>query len=332
MTRAMAPGVLALLLLAAFAVGGFALALHRRRSAAAARLERRTLHHAFARVLESACTESEALAVLDGYLRRDVPGTRFVFERAEDGRASDCAALRHGEPHRESDPVTLHRCDTCREGGITFCVPAIARGTCLGVLRVSGRIPTPDERERIAAAVRFAAPTLANIRSLARVETNALADPLTDLPNRRATSDQLARMVAEATRSETALSLLLVDLDHFAEVNDEHGISVGDSTLVAVSRALRGATRASDYVGRIGGEEFALLLHDTDSDGAAVVAANVLQAVRDLRVDSRDGPLTASVGIATYPQDAPDGRELFNAADHALSLAKDDGRDRAVAF
>jgi diguanylate cyclase (GGDEF)-like protein len=332
MTREMAPGVLVLLLLAALAVSGLALVVYRRRSAVAATVQRRTLHHAFTRVLESARTESEALSVLDGYLRRDVPGTRFVFEAADDGRESDCAALRHGEPHRESDPATLRRCEVCREGGIAFCVPAIARGVTLGVLRVSGRTPTPDERERIAAAVRFAAPTLAGIRNLARVEANALADPLTALPNRRATSDQLSRMVAEATRSETTLSLLVVDLDHFAHVNDEHGISVGDSTLVAVSRALRGATRASDYVGRIGGEEFALLLHDTDSLGAAVVAANVLQAVRDLRVDSRDGPLTASVGIATYPQDAPDGRELFNAADHALSLAKDDGRDRAVAF
>jgi diguanylate cyclase (GGDEF)-like protein len=332
MIGAMAPGVLVLLLLAALAVGGFALALHRRRSTAAATVERRTLHHAFTRVLESACTEAEALTVLDGYLRRDVPGTRFVFERAEDGSASACTALRHGEPHCGSDPATLRRCDTCRESGTTYCVPAIARGACLGVLRVSGRTPTPDERERIAAAVRFAAPTLANIRSLARVESNALADPLTELPNRRATSDQLARMVAEATRSENPLSLLVVDLDHFAHVNDEHGVPAGDTTLVAVARALRTATRASDFVGRIGGEEFALLLHDTDSNGAAVVAANVLQAVRDLRVDGRDGPLTASVGIATYPQDAPDARELFNAADHALSLAKDDGRDRAVAF
>jgi diguanylate cyclase (GGDEF)-like protein len=330
MTRAMALGVLVLLLLAAVAAGGLALARRRRRAAAAA-LERRTLHHAFTRVLESACTESEALAVLDGYLRRDVSGTRFVFERTDGPPASTCAALVDTAPHAESDRSAL-RCDTCRESGTTFCVPAVARGACLGVLRVAGRTPTADERERIAAAVRFAAPTLANIRSLARVESNALADPLTGLPNRRATSDQLSRMVAEATRSETALSLLLVDLDHFADVNDELGVPAGDSTLVDVARALAATTRASDFVGRIGGEEFALLLHDTDSDGAAVVAANVLQAVRDLRVDGREGPLTASVGIATYPQDAPDSRELFNAADHALSLAKDDGRDRAVAF
>jgi diguanylate cyclase (GGDEF)-like protein len=328
----MAPGVLVLLLLAAAAVGGLAVAADtRRRRIAAAAVERRTLHHAFTRVLQSACTESEALAVLDGYLRRDVPGTRFVFEQA-DGSEPSCTALRTGEPHCEVDPTTLVRCETCRESGTSLCVPAIARGTCLGVLRVTGRTPTAEERERIAAAVRFAAPVLANIRNVASTETHALADLLTGLPNRRATSDQLTRMVAEATRSELAVSLLLVDLDHFSHINDEHGVPAGDATLVAVGRALAATTRASDFVGRIGGEEFALLLHDTNTEGAAVVAANVLQAVRDLRVDGRDGPLTASVGIATYPQDAPDGRELFNAADHALSLAKDDGRDRAVAF
>jgi diguanylate cyclase (GGDEF)-like protein len=329
----MALGVLLIVLLAACAalVAAAAAAWQRRRADRLER-ERRALHDAFTRVLGNARTESEALAVLDGYLRRDTPGVRFVFQRVDEAGEPDCVSLRDGDPHAEVDAATLARCDRCREDGSSFCVPAVARGRRVGVLRASGRTPTPEERERIAAAVRFAAPALASMRDVSTLDERALADELTGLPNRRATSDHLERMVAEATRSDTHLSFLVVDLDHFAHLNEEQGLAAGDAALTAIAGALRETVRSSDVVGRIGGEEFALLLHDTDTNGAAIVAANVLQAVRDLGLDGVDGPLTASVGIATYPQDAPDGRELYNAADHALSLAKADGRDRAVAF
>lgn len=317
----------------AFAVGVLVAVLRRRRETDAQR-RRRHAQEAFGRVLQTVRSESEAITVLDGYLRSDVPGARFVFLRVDEAGQlhDDCIALRSGEGHAEDDPSTLIRCDVCREAKTTLCVPAVARGRRVGVLRVAGRTLTPDERDVVAATVRYAAPAIENVRSRAHDELRALADELTGLPNRRGVSDGLGRMVAEAARSGIPLSLLLVDLDGFAQVNERQGIQGGDKLLAAVARGLVAATRASDLVGRHGGEEFTLLLHDTDGRGAAVVAENILRVVRELGRELGADGLTASVGMATYPQDAPDASELFRAADHALSRAKAEGSDRAEAF
>ena len=105
---------------------------------------------------------------------------------------------------------------------------------------------------------------LANLRNLAIAEIRAATDGLTGLPNKRAVTDTLKRMFAQAATARSPLALLMLDLDHFKQVNDKRGHAVGDQVLANVGAVMRGAMRSRDFAGRNGGEEFAILLPDTE--------------------------------------------------------------------
>jgi diguanylate cyclase (GGDEF)-like protein len=177
-----------------------------------------------------------------------------------------------------------------------------------------------------------AAPVLANLRNLAIAEIRAATDALTELPNNRAVQDTIKRMVAQASRSVSPLSAALLDLDQFKRVNDTYGHSRGDEVLAAVATVLRSSLRESDFVGRYGGEEFLLLLPDTGRDQAVVVAEKVRVAVASLGLSEISQPVTASLGVATVPDDAGDADTLIRAADRALYAAKGNGRNRVELF
>ncbi|WP_370540642.1 GGDEF domain-containing protein [Azospirillum sp. INR13] len=158
----------------------------------------------------------------------------------------------------------------------------------------------------------------------------ALSDPLTGLANRRAFFGAIDREVAGALRHDTPVSLLLLDIDHFKEVNDAHGHDVGDAVLVALSRVLQRGVRQSDLVARFGGEEFAILLPCTSLEGAFLLAERLRCAVSDCGVQ-HDGALlhvTVSIGVSTLSPNADRPDTLIKAADIALYRAKSEGRDR----
>jgi len=120
----------------------------------------------------------------------------------------------------------------------------------------------------------------------------------------------------------------MFDLDHFKQINDSYGHGRGDDVLAAVGAVLSETIRASDFVGRNGGEEFIVLLPDTDAAAALIVAEKIRAAIAEISVSGVDRVITASLGIATIPQHAADGDQLVRAADRALYLAKTNGRDR----
>ena len=153
----------------------------------------------------------------------------------------------------------------------------------------------------------------------------AAHDGLTGLLNHRSFHLRLADEVARAQRSDTPLSLLLVDLDHFKEINDRHGHLVGDDVLRRVAGELVDVARATDVVARVGGEEFCMLLPDT-APAAAVVPAERLRAAVAAIGDPE--ALTVSIGLSGLPADAATPNELFSAADDALYRAKRAGRNR----
>jgi diguanylate cyclase (GGDEF)-like protein len=184
------------------------------------------------------------------------------------------------------------------------------------------------ERQQIRDSVGQAAPVLANLRNLAIAELRASTDSLTGLPNKRAVADTLKRMLAQASRTLSALSLVVLDLDHFKEINDRFGHPLGDQALANVGAAIRSALRESDFAGRNGGEEFAVLLPDTDSAGAVVTAEKLRAAIADISLPGVDLRVTASVGIAAYPEHALSTERLERLADSALYTAKRAGRDR----
>jgi two-component system cell cycle response regulator len=157
-----------------------------------------------------------------------------------------------------------------------------------------------------------------------RIERHIYEDPLTRLHNRRFLFTQLEALVSGARRHGRPLSVAIVDLDGFKAVNDLQGHATGDALLVAVARALRAAVRAEDVVGRLGGEEFLVLLPDSDHEAAERAAERLRAAVA-----AAAGPVavTGSVGWSTLEEDE-ETDELVRRADEALYEAKAAGRDR----
>ncbi|MDP2305764.1 MAG: GGDEF domain-containing protein [Pseudomonadota bacterium] len=160
----------------------------------------------------------------------------------------------------------------------------------------------------------------------------ATIDPLTGLMNRGAFDQALDREFDRAVRYGRAVSLLLVDVDHFKVVNDTWGHPVGDRVLAQVAHALRGCLRNVDMAGRYGGEEFAILLTETNADGAAVAGERVRHAISALDMAVGDDPVkvTASVGVVTWSPLFASPAELVAAADRTLYRAKNSGRNRTV--
>jgi len=163
----------------------------------------------------------------------------------------------------------------------------------------------------------------------ARLTHLAHHDPLTDLPNRLLFEDRLQQTIAKARRVQETAALLFFDLDHFKEINDSLGHSIGDLVLCEVGQRLRTLVRGSDTVARLGGDEFVIILEQVDGEeGVAEVARKVVQAMAlPLAVAGREITLSGSIGISLYPDDGGDVDALMKAADGAMYRAKALGRD-----
>jgi diguanylate cyclase (GGDEF)-like protein len=184
------------------------------------------------------------------------------------------------------------------------------------------------EEQRIRESVGQAAPVLANLRNLAVAEIRAATDGLTGLPNKRAVTDAMKRMFAQASTTASPLGLLLLDLDHFKQVNDQRGHPVGDQVLANVGAVLRSVLRARDFAGRSGGEEFAIILPDTGVPAALETAERVRAAVAEISLPGSSVSVTASIGVVGFPDHATSLERLEWLADAALYLAKRQGRNR----
>lgn len=163
---------------------------------------------------------------------------------------------------------------------------------------------------------------------LGQLERQALSDALTGLPNRRAFEAEAARMVARAKRSGSAITVGVADIDHFKKINDQHGHATGDEVLCAMSAVIAQAGRATDFVARIGGEEFGLLFPDAMPETARAVAERMRRAVADFPVVTMQGQqlhVTISIGLAPFEGTLT---ESLSKADSALYAAKNGGRNR----
>ena len=162
----------------------------------------------------------------------------------------------------------------------------------------------------------------------AHIQHLAHYDPLTGLPNRSLLHDRSRGALSHARRNGEPVALMFLDLDHFKNINDSLGHSVGDEVLLALAYRLKAVVREQDTVARLGGDEFVLLLPDTDAKGAANVADKLLQtALRPIQVGQHELTVTPSIGIALYPKDGTDLDSLSRSADAAMYRAKGDGRN-----
>jgi diguanylate cyclase (GGDEF)-like protein len=151
-------------------------------------------------------------------------------------------------------------------------------------------------------------------------------------PLSQSSAETVKRMVAYAVRTASPLAALALALDDFKQINGTYGHGSADEVLAAVGSTLTTSIRESDFVGHAGGEEFLLLLPDTDVQGALHVAEKVRTAVRAIAIAPIEQRITASIGVAVLPDHARDATSLLRHADRALDAAKKHGRDRTEVF
>jgi diguanylate cyclase (GGDEF)-like protein len=214
-------------------------------------------------------------------------------------------------------------------------VPLIGRGELKGALNIY-RVGDDArfDADEFELAKRFgdaAALALDNAKSRAQLEHQAQTDALTGLLNHRYFHERLRAELQRASRSHLPLGLLMLDIDDFKRVNDIHGHAAGDEVLVRLAESLRGSARGSDVVCRIGGEEFAVILPETDANSASQLAIRMRQRMAAQAVAGL-GDLTVSIGFAEGPADASNPRELVACAEAAMMTAKASGKNRIVHF
>lgn len=272
-----------------------------------------------------------------------------------------------GEPRaacRWCDPQILVRNETCRarrtghivDGvttpGICFafappaetqgyrhiCFPVMQSGAVGNVLQV---VVPPEQQERVVARVahigvylREAAPVLEAKRLMETLRESTMRDPMTGLHNRRFLEESVDTLIGQAQRRKCSMAFMMLDLDYFKMVNDTYGHDAGDAVLKALAKLLKQLVRASDIVIRYGGEEFLILLQETNAADADAVAEKIRAAVADLKVQTSGGILqkTISIGISSFPDDSDTFWQALKFADVALYHAKETGRNRVVRF
>ncbi|MDW5328783.1 diguanylate cyclase [Plantactinospora sp. KLBMP9567] len=222
--------------------------------------------------------------------------------------------------------------------GLTF---GVGR-TPVGVLALYDRLGADEfddvDLVTLSTFADHAAVALENVRMHEEAQRLSLTDPLTGLWNYRYLKESIRREIERASRFGRMLSVLALDLDRFKEVNDTYGHAAGDAVLAEFAQRIRGAMREVDLAFRQGGEEFVVLLPETDARGAATVAERLGAAVRETPMAIRPRPgavtpvgalvsVTVSIGVAVYPDHAATGPQLLVAADEALYAAKAAGRD-----
>jgi diguanylate cyclase (GGDEF)-like protein len=309
-------------------------------------------HFEFTEAMQLTGSEGEAHDLLKRHLERAIPdSTVTVLSRnnsanrlepttalaAEDpiseylgeARPRDCLAVRSGQAHRSDGGEALLTCKICGEATASACRPLLVGGEVIGAVLARRECRLSEaETETMRSSVAQAAPLLANLRNLAMAELRAGTDALTGLPNQRASHETMQRMVAQADRAQQPLSVLMLDLDHFKNINDVYGHAEGDNVLAAVGVSLHTTIREGDFCGRFGGEEFILLLPNTDLAGASVVAEKIRAGIEGVRLPSVLREITASIGVATSPDHGTDAATVARNADRALYAAKEGGRNR----
>jgi diguanylate cyclase len=173
-------------------------------------------------------------------------------------------------------------------------------------------------------------------KELEQVKEESLIDALTGISNRKAFDAALERVFEEARAEQTPLSIMLADIDHFKKFNDTFGHLIGDKVLRFVGATLKRSVKGRDFAARFGGEEFVVILPQTELAGAGVLAEQIRKAIssgelKDRQSDESYGKITVSIGIAQlYPGNLPS--DLLERADRALYAAKTQGRNRVEKF
>lgn len=273
----------------------------------------------------------------------DVPAAELLQRRLTPGRGILGTVAATGSPVRGTTGTAPDEPACESYLAVPICAPpsedAVPQVATLGVLALYDRLGGPGFEDADLRTVRTfagqAGVAVHNVRVHEEAQRLSLTDPLTGLWNYRYLREVLRREVERASRFGRMLTVLVLDLDHFKEVNDTYGHTAGDQVLGEFARRIRIGLREVDVAFRQGGEEFVVLLPETDAYGGVIVAERLGAAVREwpVPVDPRrpglDGQISISVsiGIAVFPEHGETAQQVLDAADEALYAAKHAGRD-----
>ncbi|WP_434557251.1 GGDEF domain-containing protein [Pseudomonas sp. Z5-35] len=312
-----------------------------------------------ARLLQTELSQMEILQLASTYCQRLIPaseGEFFLYRNSADvlqhaaswGQVEekgtdvmlnpkDCWAIRRGRSH-----LTEHHRDLCcphypaaseTEQVTDCCLPLMAYGEILGLLHIRqvGLRDLAEEGHQVAEAVaEQTALALANGRMRQVLETQSIKDPLTGLYNRRFMDETLKRELARSERNGSCLSVIMLDLDNFKQLNDSYGHAAGDAVLRAVSALIVQSLRSSDIACRFGGEELIVILPECSAEVAASRAEAIRASLEEtsLTDHGQTFTVTASFGVASTETSGADQGTLLKAADSALYAAKRLGKNR----
>lgn len=261
-------------------------------------------------------------------------------------QSEECWALRRGRSHVaeniDSSVACAHLPDAKPSGFI--CVPMMTQGHALGVLHVSwseesrarNAQHTESTRQLTIALADSTALALSNVRLREKLKEQTIRDPLTRLFNRRYLEESLDREVSRARRAGKPIGIIMIDVDHFKTFNDTFGHQAGDEILRSLGRYLQAHVRPEDIPTRYGGEEFALILPGASLDILRERAESLRKGVHSIQetpgicATEIQKPITVSLGVAVFPEHGASGVGVLHAADEALYLAKNAGRDCVV--
>ncbi|QUS60157.1 diguanylate cyclase [Synechocystis sp. PCC 7338] len=251
----------------------------------------------------------------------------------------DCWALRRGRSHGVNQAQHALFCNHVNDQHLplaSLCIPLIAQGETLGLLFLSTfkEEVLPDIRRQLAKTVaEQLGLAIANLKLREQLEEQSLRDPLTKLFNRRYLEQCLTQELARAKRHRHSVGILMIDVDHFKHFNDSLGHKAGDLILASIGTLLKNNIRTSDVACRYGGEEITIILPDTTLQEASQKAEFLRQAIAEMKIEYSGkivNSITASFGVACYPDHGETGQEIIQIADKALYDAKQAGRNRVI--
>ena len=311
--------------------------------------------------LQACVSKEEAYEVLRAHIHVLFADESGALHMLGDGGNAECVISWGGEKAALSTPIQKNDCWAMRRGVVHetigaraalrcrhydglggrnhFCIPVMTQNGPIGLLTLhvpdkpqDGHTVASSEHTRslLTGIADRLGPTLSGIELRGRLHEDSIRDPLTKLYNRRLMDEGLRREMRRAKRSNTSVSVIMVDLDNFKSINDDHGHDVGDQVLVMLARHLTESVREEDIVYRFGGEEFVIVLPGADLDIARERAEDICRSIRSKRLEAEKAVLrvTMSAGVATYPVHGETQEQLITQADKALYRAKQAGRDR----
>lgn len=211
--------------------------------------------------------------------------------------------------------------------------PLLAKDKKIGYLVLEGLLSSGDEEKMYILGHQFSL-SLRRVQLYEEIERIAITDSLTDAHTRRYVLERFEEEIKRSRGNKLKLSFLMIDVDHFKSYNDQYGHLAGDQILRGISHIIRESIREIDIIGRYGGEEFCVVLPDTDRQGAEFAAERIRLAVQNNPIKAYDATVrvTVSVGVATFPENGTEVHELIDKADWALYRAKKLGRNRVCLF